>query len=132
MKLSTPSVLILAFVTLVATQAQAIIIDYRPVGITFGQTARLTAANTGRAAITITDVTFLDAEGNVLEAFPTETIQPGKMISFDLNADDLVRENSRIQIRIVLSADTSRALVTSTEVFENDTGKTTVFVSAIR
>ena len=128
MNLSTLSVLILAFVTLAAMQVQAIIIYDHPVGITFGQTARMTAANTGARAITIIGVTFLDSEGNVLGQFPTETIEPGKMISFDLNADDIVRENSRIQIRIVLSADTSRGLVTSTEVFENDTGKTTVFI----
>jgi hypothetical protein len=131
MNLSTLSVLILAFVTLGATQTQAIIIDWRPVGVTFGQTARVTAANTGRTAITITGVTFLDSEGNVLGRFPTETIQPGKMISFDLDADTIVREGERIQIRPILSADTSRGLVTSTEVFENDTGKTTVFVIAI-
>ncbi len=79
-------------------------------------------------AIRITDVTFLDGEGNVLKGFPIETIEPRKMISLALNADDIVRENNRIQIRVVLSADTSRVLVTSAEVFENNTGKATVFV----
>ena len=49
-------------------------------------------------------------------------------MSFDLNADDIVREGERIQIRIVITADRSRGLLTSTEVFENDTGKTTVFI----
>jgi hypothetical protein len=121
--------LLLAFLALGASDAQAlVVIGGRPVGITFGQTARLTAANTGRTAITITGVTFLDSEGVVLGQFERQTIQPGKMMSFDLNADDIVREGERIQIRVVLSANTSTGLVTSTEVFENDTGKTTVFL----
>ena len=50
------------------------------------------------------------------------------MMSFDLNADDVVREGERIQIRVVISGDRLRGLLTSTEVFENDTGKTTVFL----
>ena len=66
---------------------------YRPVGITFGQTARVTAANTGTRAIII-DWTFLDSEGAVLAQFDRQVIEPGKMMSFDLNADDIVRENN--------------------------------------
>ena len=50
------------------------------------------------------------------------------MISFDLNADTIVRENNRIQIRVVISGDTLEGLLASTEVFENVTGKTTVFI----
>jgi hypothetical protein len=119
--------LILALLTLGAMQAQAIVINWRPVGITLGQTARVTAANTGTTTVTITGMTFLDSEGTVLAQFARQVIEPGKMMSFDLNADDLIRESSRLEIRIVLSADTSKGLVRSTEVFENDTGKTTVF-----
>jgi hypothetical protein len=119
--------ILLAFLALGATKAQAFIDIYRPVGITFGQTARVTSANTGTRAIII-DYTFLDGEGAVLAQFARQVIEPGKMMSFDLNADDIVRENNRIQIRVVISGDTSRGLLTSTEVFENDTGKTTVFI----
>ena len=127
---TTPSILIallLAFLALGATKAQAIIIHDLPVGITFGQTARVTAANTGTTSI-ILDYTFLDGEGAVLAQLVGQVIDPGKMLSFDLNADDVVREGERIQIRVVISADSSRGLLTSTEVFENDTGKTTVFI----
>jgi len=127
---TTPSILIallLAFLALGATKAQAIIIHDLPVGITFGQTARVTAANTATRAI-IVDWTVLDSEGAVLGQLVRQVIEPGKMMSFDLNADDIVRENSRIQIRVVISGDTLRGLLTSTEVFENDTGKTTVFL----
>jgi hypothetical protein len=119
--------LLLAFLTLGVTKAQAFVINWRPVGITFGQTARVTSANTGTRAIVI-NYTFLDSEGTVLGQFESQVIEPGKMMSFDLNADDIVRENNRIQIRVVISGDTSKGLLTSTEVFENDTGKTTVFV----
>jgi hypothetical protein len=119
--------ILLAFLALGATKAQAFIDIYRPVGITFGQTARVTSANTGTRAIII-DYTFLDGEGAVLAQFARQVIEPGKMMSFDLNADDIVRENNRIQIRVVISGDTLKGLLTSIEVFENDTGKTTVFI----
>jgi len=128
---NTPSMLIailLAFLALGATKAQAIVVvDGRPVGITFGQTARVTAANTGTRAITIS-CKFLDSDGNVLAEFDGGFIEPGNMIAFDLNADDIIRESNRIQIRVVISADTLRGLLRSTEVFENATGKTTVFI----
>lgn len=119
--------LLLAFLALGVTKAQAIAVTQRPVGITFGQTARVTAANTGTRAIII-DWTVLDSEGAVLGQLVRQVIDPGKMMSFDLDADDIVRENSRIQIRVVISGDILRGLLTSTEVFENDTGKTTVFI----
>jgi len=119
--------LLLAFLALGATKAQAFIDIYRPVGITFGQTARVTAANTGTRAIIISG-TFLDSEGTVLAQFDSQVIEPGKMMSFDLNADDIVRDGERIQIRVVLSGDRLRGPLASTEVFENATGKTTVFI----
>jgi hypothetical protein len=128
---TTPSILVailLAFLALGATTAQAlVVIGGRPVGITFGQTARVTAANTGTRAI-IVDWTVLDSEGAVLAQLVRQVIEPGKMMSFDLNADDVVREGERIQIRVDISGDNLRRLLTSTEVFENDTGKTTVFI----
>jgi hypothetical protein len=120
--------LLLAFLALGATKAEAlVVIGGRPVGITFGQTARVTAANTGTRAIVV-DWTVLDSNGDVLAQLVGQVIEPGKMTSFDLNADDVVREGERIQIRVVLSGDRLRGLLTSTEVFENDTGKTTVFI----
>ncbi len=36
---------------------------------------------------------------------------------------------SLAKIRVVISANSSRGLLTLTEVFENDTGKTTVFIA---
>ena len=64
----------------------------------------MTAANTGTRAIII-DWTVLDSEGAVLGQLVRQVIEAGKMVSFDLNADDIVRENNRIQIRVVISGD---------------------------
>ena len=120
--------LLLAFLALGVTKAQAIvIIGGRPVGITFGQTARVTAANTGTRAI-IVNWSILDSQGATLGRLDRQVIEPNKMISFDLNADAILREGDRIQIRVVISGDTLKGLLASTEVFENDTGKTTVFI----
>ena len=121
------STFILGFLILGTMQAQAIIVICQPVGITLGQTARLTAANTRNRDIIVSGM-FVDSEGNVLGRFDRQVIQPGKMMSFDLIGDNIVRQGNRIQIRIDLSADSSTGLVSSAEVFENDTGKTTVFI----
>ena len=126
-KLRPSLALITIFSLCAAASAQAGFNSFRPVGITFGQTARVTVANTGTRAIVV-DWTVLDSEGAVLGQLDRQVIEPGKMMSFDLNADDIVRENNRIQIRVVISGDTSRGLLTSIEVFENLTGKTTVFI----
>src|SRR5437867_7411843 len=103
MKIRTTSskfiLLLLIGLALSATTAQAIIDIYRPVGITFGQTARVTAANTGTTAVVIVGGKFLDSDGNVLAEFGRQVIDPGKMMSFDLNADDIIRESNRIEIR---------------------------------
>ena len=126
--------LLLAFVALSATTAQAIVVvDGRPVGITFGQTARVNLLNTSDRAIVVVGGKFLDSDGNVLAEFAGGfAIDPGNMIAFDLNADDIIRESNRIEIRAVITAETSRGLLISAEVFENDTGKTTVFIAVGR
>ena len=125
-----PSLALIAIFSLcAAASAQAGFNSFRPVGITFGQTARVTAANTGTRAIIISG-TFLDSEGTVLAQFDSQVIEPGKMMSFDLNADDIVRENNRIQIRGVIEGPEPhlRGAAISVEVFNNADGKTTVFV----
>ena len=120
--------ILLAFLALGVTKAQAFIDIYRPVGITFGQTARVTAANTGTTAIIINNGKFLDSDGNVLAEFDGGVIDPGVMIAFDLNADDIIRESNRIQIRVVIQAPHLRNVRFSLEVFNNADGKTTVFL----
>ena len=125
------STFMLAFLTLGVTKAQAIIIvNSRPVGITFGQTARMNLLNTSDSAIIIIGGKFFDSDGNILAQFGRQVIEPGKIMSFDLNADDIVREGNRIQIRGVIESPEPhlRGAIISVEVFENDTGKTTVFI----
>ena len=86
-------------------RAQAIIIvNSRPVGITFGQTARINLLNTSDRAIIIIGGKFFDSDGNILAEFGRQVIEPGKIMSFDLNGDDIVRESNRIQIRGVLES----------------------------
>ena len=122
------STLILAFLVLGAMQAQAFVVDWRPVGITFGQTARVNLSNTSDRTIIIIGGKFFDSDGNILAEFGRQVIESGKIMSFDLNADDIVRENNRIQIRGVIESPEPhlRGAAISVEVFENNTGKTTV------
>src|SRR6266550_1761065 len=124
------SMFILAFLSVGAMQAQAFVINWRPVGITFGQTARVTVANIGTTSFIIDGSKFLDSDGNVLAEFARQVIEPGKMMSFDLNADDIVRESNRIQIRVVIEGPVPhlRNVRFSLEVFNNADGKTTVFL----
>lgn len=105
-----------------------------PFGISFGQTARLSVLNSGERGIII-DWRFLDGQGHTLaRAAGPQTIPPNQMRSFDLNADDLgaVRDRfGRIQVLAVVRAlggPDTKNLHTSLEVFDNATGKTTIFI----
>jgi hypothetical protein len=124
--------LVATLLTLAATSAQAfVVVGGRPVGITFGQTARINILNTSHRAFVVIGGKFLDSDGNALGEFGRQIIEPGKMISFDLDADAIARTSNRIQIRVVISIDNSdrKSLLFSTEVFENSTGKTTIFLA---
>src|SRR2546430_8979470 len=121
--------LLLAVLALGVTKAQAFIDIYRPVGITFGQTARVNILNTGDRAFIIDGSKFLDNDGNVIATF-RGTIDPGKTMSFDLNRDSFVREQNRVEIHVVLEGPVPHltgALI-SLEVFNNADGRTTVFL----
>jgi hypothetical protein len=121
--------ILLAFLALGATKAQAIIVNWRPVGITFGQTARVNILNTGNRAIIIEGGKFLDSDGNVIAEF-RGTIDPGKTMSFDLDGDTVPRTENRIEIHVVIEGPVPhlRDLLLSLEVFNNADGKTTVFI----
>ena len=130
---NTPSLLIallLGFLALGATKAQAfIVIGGRPVGITFGQTARVNILNTGDRAFIIDGGKFLDSDGNVIAEF-RGTIDPGKTMSFDLNGDTVPRTENRIEIHFVIEGPVPhlKGALISLEVFNNADGKTTVFI----
>jgi len=119
--------LLLAFLTLGVTKAQAFIIEgSRPVGITFGQTARVNILNTGDRGFIIEGGKFLDSDGNVIAEF-RGTIDPGKTMSFDLNGDTLAR---RVEIHVVIEGPVPhlKGALISLEVFNNADGRTTVFL----
>ena len=130
---NTPSMLIiilLAFVALGETKAQAIVINNgRPVGITFGQTARVNLLNTSDRAFVVIGGKFLDSDGSVLGEF-RGTIDPGKTMSFDLNGDTVPRTENRIEIHVVIEGPEPhlKEAVISLEVFNNADGRTTVFL----
>lgn len=122
--------LLLAFLAFGATNAHAIIIICHPaVGIAMGQTARVNVLNVSERAIIIIGGKFLDEEGNLLDEFRGR-IEPGKTMSFDLNRDTLIRQRNRIEIHAVIeSAEPhARSALISLEVFNNNDGKTTVFI----
>ncbi len=107
------------------------------VGLTSGQTARLNVLNSGAAQGIIIDWKFFDSQGRVLAESPgMQLIPPGQMRSFDLNADELnvIRDRfGRVQVlasvRAIGNLDTNN-FHASLEVFDNATGKTTVFIPA--
>jgi hypothetical protein len=105
-----------------------------PIAITFGQTARLSVLNTGESKGIIIDYKFLDSAGRVLARGPEPHLIPaGQFRSFDVNGDELRAERDRfgrVQLRAVvtlLGGPDTKNLHTSLEVFDNATGKTTVF-----
>lgn len=107
-----------------------------PIGITFGQTARLNVLNSGEEKGLVINWKFLDSAGRVLARGPEpHLIPPGQFRSFDVNGDELnaLRDRfGRIQILAVVRAlggPDTKNLHTSLEVFDNATGKTTAFVS---
>jgi hypothetical protein len=107
-----------------------------PVGITLGQTARLTFANVGEPRGIVVDWRFIDAEGVIVARSERPlTIPFGKMVSVDLDWDTLPQPDPRVQIRaqveVLTPGNPNKNLSSSLEVFDNDTGKTTVFVIAI-
>jgi len=76
-----------------------------------------------------------DAIGRLGDAIPGKSIAVSPlriavMMSFDLNADDIIRESNRIQIRVVIESPQPhlRNVLFSLEVFNNADGKTTVFI----
>jgi hypothetical protein len=117
---------LLAFLALGVSKAQASPTDMHPVGITFGQTARVNILNTGDRAIIIIGGKFIDSDGNVIAEF-RGTIDPGKTMSFDLDGDTVPRTENRIEIHVVIEGPVPHLAVISLEVFDHPDGRTTVF-----
>jgi hypothetical protein len=142
-KLIATAFTIVAFAAILAPwnarQVDALAEDHNQfvVGLTSGQTARLSALNRGEEIGIIVDYKFFDSLGRVLSQSPErQLVPPGQMMSFDLNADELnvARDRfGRIQIHALVRAiggANENDLHASLEVFDNATGKTTVLIPA--
>jgi hypothetical protein len=111
-------------------------IGFAPVGLTFGQTARLNLVNMDVANGITVSCRFIDA-GGVTLAQSLTTLTLGKIASVDFQrpylpgeSPALLRAEVRAQIDIFTSGVSSDSLRSSLEVFNNDSGATTVYMGA--
>jgi hypothetical protein len=110
-------------------------ISFAPVGLIFGQTARLNLVNMDVANGITVSCRFIDAGGATLAQSVT-TLSLGKIASVDFKRVDplpgespaLLRAEVRAQIDIFTYGVSSDSLRSSLEVFNNDSGATTVYM----
>jgi len=139
--LSKLTLLFAVLLTLGAARSQADIlpgvsITFAPVGLTMDQTARLNLLNIGVPNGMLVSWRFIDATGFTL-AQSVVTLPLGKIVSVDYrrngnplppNTDppEQIRAEVRAQVDIVNPGVPSESLRRSLELFNNDTGATTV------
>ena len=127
--------------TLSAARAQGdilpgVTISFAPIGLTMDQTARLNMVNVDIPNGLLISWRFIDASGLPLAQAVT-TLPLGKIVSVDFrragaplppNTDPAlsIRAEVRAQIQIVSAGVPGESLRRSLEVFNNDTGATTV------
>jgi hypothetical protein len=131
------TLLFAVLLTLGAARAHADIlpgvsISFAPVGLTMGQTARLNLVNIGVPNGMLINWRFIDASGLTL-AQSSDTLSLGKTVSVDFKRAGgpgplQIRAEVRAQVDIVSAGIPSESLRRSLEVFNNDTGATTVFM----
>jgi len=135
------TLLFAALLTLSVARSQAdilpgVTISFAPVGLTMDQTARLNFVNNDVPNGMLINWRFIDASGVTL-AQSTVMLPLGKIVSVDFrrpgvplppNTLDLVRAEVRAHVQIVSAGIPSESLRRSLEVFNNDTGATTVFM----
>jgi len=110
-------------------------ISFAPVGLTLDQTARLNLVNMDVANGITVSCRFIDA-GGVTLAQSVITLSLGKIASVDFKRGDplpgespeLLRAEVRAQIDIFTDGVSSDSLRSSLEVFNNDSGATTVYM----
>jgi hypothetical protein len=140
------TLLFAVLLTLGAAQSQADIlpgvsITFAPVGLTMAQTARLNLVNIGVPNGMLVSWRFIDATGLTL-AQSVVTLPLGKIVSVDYrrngnplppNTDppEQIRAEVRAQVDIVNPGVPSESLRRSLELFNNDTGATTVCMGGV-
>lgn len=116
-------------------------IGFAPIGMTMNQTARLNLANIGVPNGILITWRFVDASGTVVTKLQEQLFLPfGKIVSVDFkrSADPLsktdpaaqLRAEVRAQVDILTPTVSSESLRLSLEVFNNDTGATTVYLAS--
>jgi len=101
------------------------------VGLARGQTARLNVVNLFPPDPCDVQLVFYDSQGKPL-ARGADTLKPGAAMFLDLNREAIGDPNARVQIRAVVqfsSTDCLAQVRASLEVYDNDTGKTTLIVA---
>ncbi len=106
------------------------------VGITGGQTARLNVVYPSILGIALQQVcsvtlTISDDQGNTLKSVSVAQLIAGHSVSVDLNADTDLVGKTRTQIHGSSAAPLGCQLITSLEIIDNLTQKTTVVVGAL-
>jgi hypothetical protein len=108
--------------------------SFAPVGLTLDQTARLNLVNMDVANGITVSCRFIDASGVTL-AQSVITLPLGKIASVDFkrgnppgDSPQLLRAEVRAEIDIFTSGVSSDSLRRSLEVFDNNTGATTVYM----
>ena len=110
--------------------------SFAPVGLTLDQTARLNLVNMNVANGITVSWRFMDANGAILAQSST-TLGVGKIISVDFRrqpdplpgkSPEYLRAEVQVQLDILTHGVSSDSLRRSLEVFDNNTGATTVFM----
>ena len=107
-------------------------INFAPVGLTMDQTAQLNLVNVSVPNGMFVSWRFIDASGLRL-AQSSVTLPLGKIVSVDFRRQvgpgpTYIRAEVRAQVDIINQGVPSESLRRSLEVFNNDTGATTVFM----
>jgi hypothetical protein len=109
-------------------------ISFAPVGLTLNQTARLNLVNMNVANGITVSWRFMDAKGAILAQSST-TLGVGKIISVDFKRQSLpgespeqLRAEVQVQLDILTYGIPSDSLRRSLEVFDNNSGATTVYM----
>ena len=134
-KFATLAVLMAIATVLITNHVQAfrptaVEFNFGMIGITRGQTARLSMLNLGREPINLS-LNFTDSAGRLIKR-SFEVVEGGHAIFLDLTPGTVDDVAGRFQIHASIEAfgDAGRKIIPTLEVFDNDTGRTQVALGA--